>query len=297
VEGYLKASQLHEESAIVESELENHEKRLQQLEGMRSRGLASRADSLEAQARIDEVRAELHSLQSGYRAAMKNLEAVTGLDLHQRQLISIPARAWQGTPALIEQDWLTPALAGSGAVQRARGELNVAEATHSMEQGGFLPEAYLSLRHINNDTFATNLREETRLELQLRMPLFKGGSTTARTRQTKERIHASRYQLQDTENAIRVEVARLTEDLSGSHSRIQSLQAAQQSAEAALEAADRGFIGGVRSLNELLDSRNRVSRVQRSLTAERHNNLILQFKLRQTAGTLVASDITGIFGN
>lgn len=295
VEAYLQAAQLYAESLVVEKEIANHEKRLQQLESMRQRGFASRADSLEAQATIDEVRAELSALQSNHRAALKHLEAVTGLELEQRDLIRIPAGAWQATPTIIARDWMPLALASSGVIQRARGELGLAEATHDMERGAYWPEVYLSARHSNNDTFATNLREETRLELQLRLPLFTGGSTSARVRQAKERIHSGRYMVMDTENAIRVEVARITEELSGSYSRIQSLRVALESGGAALQAAERGFIGGVRSLSDLLDSRNRVSRVERNLAAETHNNLILQFQLRQVAGVLSEADIEQTF--
>ena len=297
VEAYLQAAQLYAEALVVEKEVASHDKRLQQLESMRERGFASRADSLEAQATVDEIRAELSALRSQHRAALKHLQAVTGLELEGRELLSAPVEAWQATPALIERDWTTLALASSGAIQRARGELGVAEATHDMEKGAYWPELYLSARHSNNDTFATNLREETRLEVQLRLPLFTGGSTTARVRQARERIHSGRYQVMDTENAVRVEVARLTEELSGSYSRIQALRVALESGEAALQAAERGFIGGVRSLSDLLDSRTRVSRVERNLTTETHNNLILQFQLRQVAGTLSAADIDAVFGS
>ncbi len=296
VEAYLEAAQLHAEAQVVESEIASHDKRLQQLESMRERGFASRADSLEAQATVDEIRAELNALNSRHRAALKHLEAVTGEQLEQRQLLSAPTQAWQATPSIIARDWVSLAQAHSGAIRRARGELGLAEATHGMEQGSYWPELYFSARHSNNDTFATNLREETRLEVQLRLPLFTGGSTTARVRQARERMHSGRYRLMDTENAVRVEVARLTEELSGSYSRIQALQVAQESAGAALEAAERGFLGGVRSLSDMLDSRNRLSRVERNLTSETHNNLILQFQLRQVAGTLSAADIDVVFG-
>ena len=296
VEAYLQAAQLHAEALIIEREVENHEKRLQQLDSMRERGFASRADSLDAQARIDEVRAEYTALQSNYRAALKHLEAVTGLELDERELSNIPTHAWQATPTLIARDWVPLALANSGDVQKARGELSVAEATHDVERGAFWPELYLTARYTNNDTYATNLREEARLELQLRLPLYKGGSNLARARQAKERIHAGRYQLQDTENLVRVQVATVSEELRGSYSRIHSLRAAQESASAALQASERGFVGGVRSLNDLLDSRNRVSRVERNLAAELHTNLLLQFKLRQAAGTLSAADISSVFG-
>ena len=295
LEAYLEAAQLKAEALVVEKEIANHEKRLEQLDSMRQRGFASPADSLEAQATIDQVRAELSAIQSQHRAALKHLESVTGLPLEQRELMGAPVQAWEQTPELIQRDWVEQALSNSNAIQRARGELDLAQATHSMEQGSRWPEVYISARYNENDTFATTLREETRVELQLRVPLYTGGSTSARVRGAKQRMHAGRYQVMDTENAVRVEVARISEELRGSHSRISALLVAQTSSNAALEVAERGFIGGVRSLNDLLDSRNRLSQVERDLSNESHNNLILQFQLRHIAGTLSETDIDQLF--
>lgn len=295
IEAYLEAAQLKAESEIVEKDIANHEKRLDQLLNMQQRGFASRADTLEAQATIDQTRAELSAIQSRYRAALKHLESVTGLSLQQRELIRAPAQNWRDTPALIQRNWVERALANSNAIKRAHSELGLAEASHKMEQGSRWPELFLSVRYNENDTFATNLREETRVELQLRLPLYTGGSTSARVRGAKQRMYAGRYDVMDTENAVRVEVSRITEELSGSYSRIGALQTAQESSTAALEVAERGFSGGVRSLNELLDSRSRLSQVERDLSNEIHNNLILQFQLRQVAGTLTTADIDQAF--
>lgn len=295
IEAYLEAAGLLAESRLVEKEIANHETRLQQLDSMYRRGFASRADSLEAQATIDQVRAELSALQSRYRAAIKHLEAVTGLSLADRELLRAPLQAWQDTPALVERNWVSLALENSASLRTARGALELAEATHKMERGSRWPQVYLSARYSENDTFATSLREETRVELQLRLPLYTGGSTSARIRSARERMHAGNYQVMDTENNVRVQIARIREELVGSYGRISALQVAQKSSSAALEAAERGFVGGVRSLTELLDSRNRLSGVERDLSNEIHNNLVLQFQLRQVAGTLAESDLDHLF--
>lgn len=294
LDAWLEASRFRAEAAIVEREVQNHEKRLEQLDSMREHGFASRADSLEAKARLDEVRAELISLQSSERAAVKHLEAVTGIELGSRQLHPVTDGVWRSTLMWLERDWHGIAMEHSGAIRRARSETFLSEAVVQTEKGAHWPELSLSARYNKNDTFSTNVLEENRIELQLRIPIYHGGGTSARVRQAKERMHSSRYQLQDVENTIRVEISKITEDLRGSHGRIQSLQAALESAEAALQASEQGFLGGVRNLNELLDSRNRYSRVERSLVSEQHNNLALYFRLRMVAGSLTPADIAQV---
>lgn len=290
IEAFLTAQSLVAEMAIVEDELASHERRLSQLESMRERGFASRADSLDAKARIDQVVAELQGLQSDFRAAVKKLEAVSGLSLSDKTLAPVRTDVWQRTPALLDSPWQEIAQKNSPLVQTASAGVVVADKTRDVEFAGHWPELYFNARYTNNDTFATNLREETRVELQLRVPLYQGGATASRTRQATDRLEAAKFELKDTRNKVQVEVARITEGLQGSYSRINALKTAERSANAALDAAEKGFIGGVRSLSELLDSRNRVSDIQRELTRETFSNLALQHELKRVAGTLSGAD-------
>lgn len=295
VEAYLNAASLQAEAKVVAEQVVNEEKRLEQLEQMRQHGFSSRADTLEAQASLDEIKAELIGLQSKQQAAMKHLQAVTGVELGNHLMQEMPDNAWRNTLELLEHDWFSTALFNSGELQRSRGELKVAEQTVKLEKSGHWPELHLSVRYNKNDSFTTNVLEENRVELQLRLPLYSGGATTARSRQAKERMHAARYELKDTENSISVNISRLQEELRGGYSRIQALQAASESARVALEVAEQGFRGGVRSLNELLDSRTRLSRVERSLINETHNNLLSQLQLRLIAGELTQAHISQVF--
>lgn len=295
IESYLDASRVRAEAKVVAGEVTNEERRLEQLESMRKHGFASKADTLEAQARLDETRAEQIALDSEYRAALMHLQAVTGIEMAGRDLRAVPVDAWRSTLLLLERDWVATALESSGELSRARSELKLAKESVKYAQSSHWPTLHLSARYNKNDTFSTNVLEETRVEMQLRVPLYKGGGTSARVRQAREKMHAGQYQVQDTENNVRVEVSRLSEELRGSYGRIRALQAADESAKAALDVAEQGFVGGVRSLNELLDSRTRLSRVQRSLVGEIHRNLAMQFRLRQLSGKLSQADVEQAF--
>jgi len=291
VEAFLRARSIDAEKRIVEQEQSSHEQRLEQIGQMRQRGFASKADYLDARARLDETRAELAGLKHDYRAAVKNLEAVIGISLQGRELEPLSLELWKRTPSLLKTDWKAVAAEKAGAIRRARKELELAGATREMESGAHWPELYLSARYTNNDTFATSLREEARVELQLRVPLYKGGSTSARVRRAKQEQYAAKYMLRDAENQVGVEVSRITEELQGSYSRIKSLETAEQSAEAALKAAEEGFRGGVRSLNDVLDNRTRLSDIRRNLITEVYNNHILQFELYHVSGTLNEQEV------
>jgi len=294
IEAFLRVQMLQAETLIVEQEQKSHERRLDQLENMRSRGFATKADTLDAKARIDEVSAELAGLRHDIQAAIKKLESVSGMQVNGSELKPIPEDVWRRTISLLERDWAELAAKSASQLISAKGELGLAQATRKAERAAHWPELYLSARYTDNDTFATNLRQETRVELQLRLPIYKGGGTSSRVRQATERMYAAEYAVKDTLNQVQVEISRITEKLRGSYSRIQALRTAEKSAQAALEAAEQGFLGGVRSLNDLLDSRTRLSGIRRDKTREVFSNAILQFELRQVAGTLSASDMIGV---
>ncbi|WP_077530408.1 TolC family protein [Vreelandella utahensis] len=294
IEAYLEANRLQAETDVLEDSLASHQRRLKQMESMQERGLASRSETLDARARMDEVEAELASLRYDYRAAIKNLEAVSGLDVDQKQLAPLPVGVWKRTPAVLDKDWQSLAFSNSAEISRAKREREVADATYERERGAHWPELYLSAQYSNNDTFATTLREELRAELQLRVPLYSGGSTSARARAAHKRERAAEYELRHRKDRVQVEVSRLTETLQGSYQKIRSLKTAESSAEAALEAAQKGFQSGVRSLNDLLDSRNRLTDIRRSLIEQTHKNVMRQYELRQRTGTLSVQDLPGL---
>ncbi|UDL03836.1 TolC family outer membrane protein [Marinobacter sp. CA1] len=294
VKAYLAAASIKRETTVLEQELESHRRRLLQMQKKQERGFATRADVLDAQTSVDQTVAELAGLRTELLAARQQFVAVTGLDLSESSLAPVDESKWQQVPDLLKTDWLEVALKNSGDLKVARADVQFNEETQDYERAGHFPELYLNARYTENDTFATNLREETRVELQFRLPIYKGGATSARSRQAAYRKEASILALQHQEQLVRVEITRLVEGLQGSHEQINALKTARTSAGQSLEAAERGFEGGVRSLTDLLEARNRLSRTERDLVREVYRNLRMQFELKQIAGVLSEEDLQGL---
>lgn len=286
IESYLKNLSLAREIQIMEEEKASHARRLRQVEGMQRRGFATRADVLEAKATLDQAEAARVGLQTQYKVAQQSFSAVTGLSLAEIHLAPVDEGLWEETPSIVARDWVSLALKNSGDLAVARADVKLAEATRSLERASHYPEIYLNARYSENDTFATNLREETRVEVQLKLPIYKGGSVSARSRQAAYRKEAAMLDLQYRERAVRVEVTRLVEGLKGSYDQIVALEGARGSAVASLQAAERGFDAGVRSLTGVLDARSRLSSTERERLVALYENLRMQSELRKMAGVL-----------
>lgn len=289
IESYLKNLSLAREIQVVEEEEASHARRMNQVQGLQQRGFATRADVLEARATLDQAGAALVGLRTQYQVARQNLSAVTGLPLAGTNLAPVDETLWKSTPSIVEKDWVSIALKNSRDLAVARAEIELAEASRSRARASHYPEIYLNARYSENDTFATNLREETRVEVQLKLPIYKGGSVSARSRQAAYRKEAAILDLQYRERAVRVEVTRLVEGLKGSYDQIVALGAARDSAIASLQAAERGFEAGVRGLTGVLDARGRLSSTERERLSAVYDNLKMQSELKRVAGVLEES--------
>lgn len=285
IAAYLDYQSVIREIRIMEEEKGSHQRRLRQIEGLGDRGFATRADVLEAKATLDSTVAALVGLRTQSNVARQNLMAITGLSVGDSvRLEPVDESRWRDTPSILAHDWLVLALENAGDLRIARADLELAEARHDVERASHYPEVYLNARYTENDTFATSLREETRVEVQLRLPLYKGGSTSARSRQAAYRKEAAKLDLRHRERAVSVEVTRLVEGLKGSYDEILALEGARVSAAAALDAAERGFEAGVSSLTTVLDARARLSAAERERLVAIYDNLKMQFELKKVAG-------------
>jgi outer membrane protein len=156
---------------------------------------------------------------------------------------------------------------------------------------------------VNNDPLApgTKLRsgtgtdlENDSLSLQFAVPIFAGGSTSARVQQAVYQHRAARERLERTAR----ETERQTRDaylgvISGI-SRVQALKQAFESAKTALKATEAGYEVGTRTTVDVLAARRTVFTAETNYLRSRYDYLINGLRLQQAAGTLTIEDIAGI---
>jgi outer membrane protein len=276
---------------VLEQELTSHRRQMRQLQEMLDRGFATRAEWLEARSRVDEVRAEVIRLENEHRVALQTLRRLTGLPV--TRAVPVDEALWESTPEFLRQNWEQRALAHAPSLQVMEAEASVARASRQVAEAGHYPEISLRARYTDNDSFATSLLEERRIEVQLVLPLYKGGATSARSRAARYREEGVEWMLVNERQRIQVEVERLTAELRGSYRNIQALEQALASARASENAAKEGFDAGVRDLTGLLDVRKRRSRIEQDLITSIYENLRQRLELLALAGELDRQQLAG----
>jgi outer membrane protein len=136
--------------------------------------------------------------------------------------------------------------------------------------------------------------ETDSLSLQFALPIFSGGSTSARVQQAVFQHRAARERLERTAR----ETERQTRDaylgvISGI-SRVQALKQAFESAKTALKATEAGYEVGTRTTVDVLDARRTVFTAETNYLRSRYDYLINGLRLKQAAGTLTVEDIASI---
>ncbi|MEO8444969.1 MAG: TolC family outer membrane protein [Gammaproteobacteria bacterium] len=132
------------------------------------------------------------------------------------------------------------------------------------------------------------------IALQLAVPIFSGGSTSARVQQAVYRHRAARERLErtarETERQTRDAYLGVITDIS----RIQALKQAFESAKTALKATEAGYDVGTRTTVDVLAARRTVFSAETNYLRSRYDYLINGLRLKQAAGTLTADDIAQI---
>ena len=141
----------------------------------------------------------------------------------------------------------------------------------------------------------TDLETDT-IALQLAVPIFSGGTTSAQVSQAVYRHRAARERQErtarETERQTRDAYLGVITDIS----RVRALKQAFESSKTALKATEAGYDVGTRTTVDVLAARRTVFSAETNYLRSRYDYLINGLRLKQAAGTLATEDIAQIDG-
>lgn len=145
---------------------------------------------------------------------------------------------------------------------------------------------------IRNPT-ATDLETDS-ISLQMSLPIFSGGQTSARVQQAVYRHRASRERLErtarETERQTRDAYLGVISDIS----RVEALRQALESSRTALKASEAGYDVGTRTAVDVLDAKRQTYIAEAQFLRSRYDYLINGLRLKQAAGTLAVGDLAEV---
>lgn len=263
-------------------------------------GTAAMPERLDAEARRDLAKADRLQAANGMDQACARLASLTGVPVSDVAPLSL-ADVRADTPESDPQPWEDRAAGQSLAVQLAQVQFGVAEQGKRKALGGALPrvEAFGEIaRDRSSDTIlnrGVTVRDQS-VGVQVTMPLYAGGGTTAQMRKSEKQALQAGFALDDD-----VRLARLTarQSLSARESataRLAAMRLAVASAGKAADAAHRGYEVGLRNITEELDADERSFAARRNLAAAGAQLAFAELQLRASVGELTTKPLPASFG-
>lgn len=279
---------------LVRAEKEAFSRQYDQVQGRFDSGLTAEAEVLAVQAQLDNVMASEIEAENAIDIARTRLEFLTGRIIPR-------VRTFGGDtplPRLLPEDldtWVERSQQHNLRVLAQAVGVRVAEVDTRIAQAQYLPRLDIVGSHVDFDKdggiSGARRDRDSRIGLELTMPLFTGGATQARVRQAQALHEEQYYEEQEVRSEARLLTRTAYLNARAARSRADALVRAVESASAAEETAEVGFeVGTITAADYLSGVRERY-RAERNLSEARYQYVLGLLRLRQAAGVLTVADI------
>jgi outer membrane protein len=278
---------------LLRDEQELVQQQLRETEELYARKLVRVTDYLETQARVDKVRTDLIEAENEAALAREELSALTGN--HVGDLV--PIRKDFTLPSLENsmEYWTELSMANNALLDSKREAVLAAQEAVQQQKGGHYPtfDLILSAQHsdVGYDNQTSPQRETTYIGVDINLPLFAGGATSARVRGAWSEYYMAR----EEEEAARREVLKLTRgawlNTQSSRKRIDSAALSVKSATKSFEAMSKSFSYGTVKASDVLAALHIRTRAERDFQNALYSYLMNWLQLKRQGGSLQASDL------
>jgi outer membrane protein len=263
-------------------------------------GTATITDTREAQARFDRASAQELAAENDLRVKRVTLDQLVGrLDVDPKPL-ALPVALPVVEPVTLDP-WLTQADEWHPQVRRARLGLEVAQLEIDKAKAATGPTVNLTgslgaqdSRGSSTNTGVRGSLGNASVGVQLTMPLYTGGATDARLRETLALAEKSRNDVEFARRSVAEATRRSFFGLQSLRAQVKALEAAESSSKLALEATQLGYKVGVRVNLDVLNAQAQLNAVQNDLAKARYDVIVTSLRLRQASGQLRPDDVANL---
>ena len=305
-QAYFNVLKAVDDLGFAEAEKRAIERQLEQTKQRFAVGLTAITDVHEAQAQFDSAVARQITAQNGLETAREALREITGQYHSELASLNTDKFATQTPSPATADEWVKLAeqlnlnlKANKLALEIAQNDIDNAVAGHYPTLA--LEASYGTSDSTTDTTFngATTSTNTPRLDskqigLNLRVPLYSGGVTTAQTSVARANCVAASQDLELSYRTAVRQVRSSFNDINANIATIRALEQAVISAESALNATEAGFEVGTRTIVDVLQSTRNLFEARRNLSGARYNYVIAILTLKQAAGNLSEQDLLAI---
>ncbi|MGZ8289739.1 MAG: TolC family outer membrane protein [Telluria sp.] len=282
---------------LVRAQREAFREQMQVNKRLFEKGEGTRTDMLETQARLDLSEAQVLEAQDAVTAARNTLEGVIGMPVDRIEPLSRDFRVDSSIPATFEE-WRALAIANNPDLKAGRFAIESAQQEINRARAGHAPRVDFVASYSKSDSESITTLNQDQLNrsvgIQVNMPIYSGGQTSAVARQAVAGRERAKADLDRRTALVLVELRKAHSVVLSSVQRVDALIKAVSSGELLKTATEQSIKGGVRINLDLLGAQQQLAESQRDLAQARYSYLLGTLRLRAAAGTLTNEDVAQV---
>src|ERR1700704_6347912 len=268
-------------------------------------GLIAITDVQEAKAARDTAAAAVIAAKRTLATSEDQLQEITGqkYDCLAKPGTDMPLKSPEPAD---ESRWVNLSLEQNLSLISSRLGAEIARDNVRVAVGGHLPTLALVAgrsfqRQGVNENFGGPFGYDTyfndrQIGLQLTVPIFSGGFTQSKVRQTQYRWIAAKEAVVQSSRATERQARDAYLGVISGMARVQALRQALESSQTALKATEAGYEVGTRTAVDVLNSRKTLVQAKTDYSGSRYDYIVSVLQLRLAAGNLDRPQLIEISG-
>jgi len=295
-DAYFNVLAAQDSLATAEATKRAIEQQLRQTQQRFDVGLSAITDVHEAQAAYDSAVAAVIAAQSQLDTTRENLREIIGRAPVELATLKEDMPLMPPEPTDITK-WVETAQKQNLSLLASEASTRAAEEEIYKRRAGHYPTLDLVASHSyadNMDAPSGSEYTDNRIGVQLNVPIYSGGLTTAQTREARALYTQAQEGLEQQRRATVRETRSAYLGVTTGISQVEARKQALASAQTALEATQAGFEVGTRTIVDVLNAQRERYTAQSEYLRTRYDYLLATLRLKQAAGSLSEADIAQI---
>jgi outer membrane protein len=293
-EAYFGVLAAEDSLEFAKADVRAYLKQLDQAKQRYNVGLIAITDVHEAQAAYDLARSNEIQAANNLESANEALHVIVGGNTAQLAKLRNNISLQMPQPEDMNY-WSNLALENNPSARAAKEAVEIARSEVSVQKAGHLPTLDLvagtgeSWNVPSQGTFLDT--DETRVGLNLRMPIFTGGGVSSNVRKTRNELKAAMENFERENRTVKQQANNAYRGVESAIGQVRALQAATVSAQSAVDATQAGYDVGNRTLVDVLLAQRSLSQARSNLSQARYEYVLNDLRLRLAAGSLSDADV------
>lgn len=261
-------------------------------------GQGTRTDIDDAQARYDMTLAEELAAAQNLGFTRRQLQALLNQPVEALAALDPAKMSLSGPMPQDAEEWITRGEEMNPELRALRAGIEVARQELEKARSGHYPTVDVVAQRSKSSS-ENNVSVDTRylsssVGLQVNVPIFAGGYTSAQTRQALAGVERATQQYEARRREVELEIRKEHQSVAEGVLRVKALEQADRSAEQAVFSNQKGWQAGTRSRIDILNAEQQRMSVKRDLAMARYRYIMARIRLQGLVSSLTESEMAAV---